>query len=459
MKTSPRANGASRRGFALVIALGLLAVLACLAAHFCVASSGGLTQSENNRQVQSARLQAESGQAFLAYALRHVSLPLAGTGAAVMDPVADHLAETIQGSEAFQGGAVGYDGQVVQLPEAVLGESRESFCASLWMATPTDLRVRVTGRAGTITRTVAMDFALRGGHPIFGYGISSKGPICFENEVSVLGANDPNEARLLSTAPGTAFRLEDSVRVDGDVYASDPEADVAINGIGSIGGVSMRDPNVIDHVHFGEGFVEFPEIDTSAFEPFAREILNSETVTSGTKTFSNVRIKANTNPSFSGSITFQGVVFIEVPNRVTFGAGTIIRGVIVTEDAGTASRDNEIKFENGTVSFGVETLPDTGLFKDLREMTGSFILAPGFRVKFENDAGVINGVIAAEGVKFENSFVGTLRGGILCYGTEEFGAENGSSFTIDHSHYTDVPAGFVVEERRFEALSATYAEQ
>jgi len=51
-----------------------------------------------------------------------------------------------------------------------------------------------------------MDFALDGGHPIFGFGISSKGPICLENTVAVRGANNASEARLLSTASGTAFR-------------------------------------------------------------------------------------------------------------------------------------------------------------------------------------------------------------------------------------------------------------
>ena len=60
---------------------------------------------------------------------------------------------------------------------------------------------------------------------------------------------------------------------------------------------------------------------------------------------------------------------------------------------------------------------------------------------------------------FENSFSGTLRGGIICYGEEEISAENGSSFTIDHSQFHDVPAGFAVEERRLVALSGTYVEE
>jgi len=459
MSTLRAACGASRRGFALVIALGLLTVIACVAVQMCCLSSSGLVQSVNHGKIQAARMQAESGQAFMIYNLSRASLPLAGTGEAILEAVALHLDETLNGTPTLQGAAIRYDGSVITVPAVVFGDPQESFRAELWMFTPEILRMRVTGEARGVQRRVVMDFALTGGHPIFGFGIASKGPISLENTVAVLGANGPNEARLLSTASGTAMRLEDDLTIDGDVYVTDPAGEVVVNGTGTIAGTGMSDPDVWGHVHIGAPMPDFPEIDISPFEPYARDILNSDTVTSGTKTFSNVRIAANTNPTFTGSITLQGVIYIEVPNRVTFGEGTTIRGVIVTQDAGAPSRDNEIKFENNTYSYGPETLPDTGLFKEVREMTGSFILAPGFRVKFENTSGVINGVIAAEHVKFENSFSGTLRGGILCYGSEEMAAENGSSFTIDHSHYHDVPAGFAVDERKLEAISGSYAEE
>ncbi len=453
------ACGASRRGFVLVIALSLLTVIACLAVHFCRVSNSGLVQSDSHSKIQAARMQAESGQAFMIYTLNRASLPLAGTGEEILEAVAVHLDETLNGSPALQGALIQYDGSVITVPDVVFGSPRESFRAELWMFTPAVLRMRITGGAGGVQRRVVMDFALTGGHPIFGFGIASKGPICLENTVAILGANDRSEARLLSTASGTALRLQDDLTIQGDVYATDPAAEVAISGTGTIGGVGMSDPEVWGHVHIGAPMPEFPEIDISPFVPFATGLIDGGTETEGTRTFSNVRIAANTNPSFEGDITLQGVIYIEAPNRVTFGEGTTIRGVIVTEDGGDPSPANEIKFENNTYSYGVETLPDTGLFREVREMTGSFILAPGFRVKFENESGVVNGLIAAEHVKFENSFSGTLRGGIICYGSEEMKAENGSSFTIDHSHYTDVPAGFEVDERKLEAVSASYVEE
>jgi hypothetical protein len=459
MRTFRAAYGASQRGFALVIALGLLTVITCLAVHLCHVSSNGLVQSANHTRIQAARMQAESGQAYITYVLSRASLPLAGTGEKILDAVAVHLDETLSNSPAVQGSVSMSNQGVITVPDVVFGSPRESFRAELWMFTPETLRMRITGVAGNVQRRVVMDFALDGGHPVFGFGISSKGPICLENIVSICGANDPTEARLLSMASGTAFRLEDQLTIDGDVYTTDANAEVVINGTGTIGGTSMSDPNVWNHVHMGAPIPDFPEIDPSLFEPYAREILNSGTVTSGTRTFDNVRIAANTNPTFSGSITLRGVIFVETPNRVTFGSGTTIQGVVVTQRAPQPTPDNEIRFESNTYSYGTETLPDTGLFKEIREMTGSFVLAPGFRVRFENESGVLSGMVAAYHVKFENAFNGTLRGGIICYGTEEMVAENGSDFTIDRAYYPGVPAGFNVDDRSLVPLSGSYVEE
>lgn len=459
MKINRTARRPSQRGFALIIALGLLTVMTCLAVHLCCASNSSLVQSANHAKIEAARMQAESGQAFMAYTLRRVSLPLAGAGNAILEAVAVHLDEGLSGSQSLKGSVIGFSENLLVVPDIVFGKAGESFRTELWMATPETLRVRITGKAGGIQRRVAMDFAVTGGHPIFGFGIASKGPICLENTVSILGANQASEARLLSTAPGTVLRLEGDLTIEGDVYTTDPNADVIVNGIGTIGGTAMSDPEVWDHVHIGAEIPEFPEIDISPFLPFVTGLIDGDTETSGTQTFSNVRIAANTDPSFSGDITLRGVIYIETPNRVTFGEGTKIQGVIVTQDGGALSAANEIKFENGTYSYGTETLPDVAPFRQVRKMTGSFILAPGFRVKFENESGVINGLIAAGHVKFENAFNGTLRGGIICYGDEEMAAENGSSFTIDHSHYHDVPAGFSVDARRLVALPASYTEE
>jgi hypothetical protein len=457
MRTCRPSVSCDRRGVVFITALVLVTVAASLGVVICWTSMSNLQQAHNHSKSQRAAMQAESGLAYLSYLLRQVSLPPPATGQAILDLTAQHLSDCLDQGAAMGGATVSYDGTTISVPEIRKDDSQDCFSAELWMAEPKVLRVWVLGRAGDVYRKVQIDCDAAGGHPVFGFGISSKGPICFENTVEVRGKNEPSEARLLSMSSGLAFRLLDSLTLDGDIYAPDGNATVNINGTGTIAGVPMWDPNVSDHVHIGEGFPSFPEIDTAVFEGFATAIVDSSVETNGIKNFKNIRIKAGTNPTFMGTINIQGVVFIEQPNKVTFGAGTTITGVVCTE-AATPGPDNVIKFEEGTYSYGVQELPDINPFREIRELTGSFILAPGFRVRFENESGAINGIVAAEHVKFENIFNGTLCGGIICYGEDEIVAENLSSFTIDKSSLHEVPAGFEVEERRLAPNANSYVE-
>ena len=90
----------------------------------------------------------------------------------------------------------------------------------------------------------------------------------------------------------------------------------------------------------------------------------------------NIRIKANTNPEFSGNIRIDGVIYIETPNKVTFGSNTKIRGVIAVENnpVGDPST-NLIEFRSNTTIEGLDTLPATPHFpQELRDMAGAIIL-------------------------------------------------------------------------------------
>ena len=457
MVTRPSARHRGR-GFTFVLGLVLMTCMVSLGVALCWVANTSVAQSRNLKQIQAAQLQAESGLAFVTQQLAQAELPIAGEGFILFDALAGCLSASLDGSGTLGGRAIAYDGNTLTIPEITANAADGSFSAVISMPDAHRMHVVVTGRAGAVVRSLGIGFKPEGGHPIFGFGISSKGPICLENTIKVLGANYTDEARLLSTSPGQAFRLLNNLEIHGDVYASDPNATVNINGTGTIAGVSMASPAVMDHVHIGEGFPDFPEIDVSVFEPFATNIVNINTVTSGTRSFSNIRIAAGTNPTFSGVIDINGVVYIEAPNKVTFGDGTTVTGVIVTQQGVGAKKDNEIKFEMNTSSNGVEALPDTGQFHDLRDMGGAFILAPGFSVRFENDSGVLNGIVAADAVKFENAFTGKLYGGILCYGSDEFMAENLTNFTIDHSKYPKYLAGFKVDPRKLVPEPNSYVE-
>jgi hypothetical protein len=302
-----------------------------------------------------------------------------------------------------------------------------------------------------------MDFEVEGSsHPVFDYGIAAQGPICLEDTISVAGANTPSEADLYSAAGGTAFRLEGNLTIDGDIFAGASGASITVDGSGTIGGAAMDDDEVQDHLHTGVGETEFPEIDVSPFVPYATNIVDAGTDTSG-GTFENICIQPGTNLSFEGGAELRGVIYIKAGNQVTFAEDTTITGVIVTE-GGDAATD-QIKFENTAQFQGLDELPDTSQWSDLRSMAGAFLLAPGFKVKFENETGAIGGLMAAEHFKFENAFVGDIEGGIISYGTEEIKAENGSSFTIDRSGTgSGAPTGFACEGQ-LSARPNTYVGQ
>ena len=105
--------------------------------------------------------------------------------------------------------------------------------------------------------------------------------------------------------------------------------------------------------------------------------------TSADNTFENIRIPGGTNPTFSGSTTLNGIVFIETPNVVTFTGNVDITGIIVGDgDMNDNSGANQIIFLGNVASAPVTDLPETAQFEQLREETGTFLMAPGFGASF-----------------------------------------------------------------------------
>jgi len=266
----------------------------------------------------------------------------------------------------------------------------------------------------------------------------------------VRGANDPSEANVLTCTydDPEAVKLTGNCEIEGDVSISNPDAYATLTGNTRIGGESIWGGDIMDHIHIGIGDVAFPEVDPTVFEPFAVNIVDSGTSTSGNKTFTNIRILADTNKTFSGNITLNGVVFIEAPNTVHFSGNVTITGVVVTEDAGEGAYDtNTIKFTGNTTVRGVEELPDEPEFSALRQMPGSFLLAPGFGVQFTGNFGTVSGTLAADSFKWTGNAGGTVHGTIINYGDSEFKLTGNSNLSFDRSGDPETPAGFATPGR------------
>ncbi len=432
-------------GIISVVALLLLVVLTTLGISLATLTNTSFLKADNFAKVQSARMEAESGLAFTAFILQNCAVAPNTSGQALLDSLANQLGSVLDGTGNLQGGTIAYDSEMVTIPSITIGNGR-SFSARVSLLDPTVLHVVVTGQNRGITRTVGIDCdAVPDGEVFFSYGVASKSAVSMTGNAKILGANSPSEASVLSATSSTneAINMAGNSQIEGDVYFPNPAAYASMSGSASIGGQDNGSATLGNHIHSNIGTVEFPEVDPNELGPFATNIVDSDTVITGNLTFNNIRIAANTNPTFSGNIEINGVVFIEAPNQVHFSGNLNLTGLIVTEDAGDDVYDvNTIKFTGNTNIQSVEALPDTPDFHELREKPGSFLLAPGFGAEFSGNFGTINGTMAADEFKFSGNATGIVKGSIINYSDSEFRLTGNASITIDRSGTPEIPPGF-----------------
>ena len=103
--------------------------------------------------------------------------------------------------------------------------------------------------------------------------------------------------------------------------------------------------------------------------------------------------------------------------------------------------NNYLRFTGNTSTNGVSALPDTDQFRALKELDGSFLLAPGFEVNFTGNFSTINGTIAASKFKFTGNASGTVHGSVLNLDDTDFVMSGNSSLIIDHDGANMNPAG------------------
>jgi Tfp pilus assembly protein PilX len=441
----------------------LLAVFASLAAGVAQATSLNVRKTANLTEVHQARLQAEGGLGYTSYVLQTTTLPAGSSGQTLLDNLATALAGRLDGTSNLGGQTVSYDGATILIPHIATTDSGAGFTVALTLTDEGNVRMQVGGQADNgCARAVSMDFnPVAGSGADFPYGVASRGKVSMTGNARILGANEPSEANVLTAtySEPEAARLVGNCTVDGDMYVSNPDASVRLTGNINIGGESNFGGNIDDHVHIGVGDVEFPEADPSVFEPFATNIVDSGTPTSGNRTFENIRIAAGTNPNFSGNITIKGVVYIESPNNVRFTGNLNLQGVVVTEDAGDGNLgSNSIRFTGNTNTTGVESLPDQPQFTGLKALPGTFLLAPGFSTTFTGNFGTINGAMAADEFRWTGNAGGTVSGPIINWADTEFNLTGNSHLNIDLSDCDGLPPGFSSGAVTLSAMPETYGE-
>jgi len=444
-----------------VLAIILLALFAALAASFATETGMNLRKATNQAKVQHARLQAESGLAYLSYLLRQVALPPTATGQVALDSLAASLQARLDGTANLAGQTVSYDGTHIVVP-AVSTSQQNNFSAVLCLNQDGSLRVSITGTHADCVRGVRISYeVVHGWNAVCRYGLASKSRIRMSGQGSFAGANDPAEANMFSAtySDPLTFELKGQSSTQGDVHVVNSSGAVSVSGQATVAGCAAGSPELAQHTHFGVDDINFPEADPGLFEPFAVNIVDQSTrVNQPHSTFSNIRILANTNPNFATDTTLMGVVFIETPKRVTFAGRVSVIGVIATEDAGEdALDDNYIRFSGQASVQGVDHLPDDPQFASLKALPGTVILAPGFALRFSGQFGTLGGSMGASQFEFTGQASGLVHGWIINWGDTEFSINSQASLTIDHDGLETLPFGFVTPARLF-PLPRTYEE-
>ncbi len=433
-----------RRGTALIISMIFVLIFSGLAVSMATMSGTNLQIAENQRKADRTRACAESGVEIIRFWLNRFSVPGATEPSLVLSELRISLQNDLT-ANSISNITTSYDGSALTIPSVTLdAENSKSFSAEIIQLDSDTLQMYVTGVYKTISRTIRVNYQFGTRlHTVFDYGVATKGPLHLSGNIELVGVNlqVESDVYIISENSNLALEIIGNSQIAGDVHIWNPLATVDLQGgQASIGGETL--PGALDHVTTGmDEEVEFPVPNPDYFEHYVVEDINYPSTET---TFENIRIPPNTNPSFSGGVTLTGIVFIEMPNVVTFTGNVNVTGIIVgdgdmTDDSGT----NKIDFQGTVNSSPLSDLPAE--FGELKNETGTFLMAPGFSVSFGGNFHTLSGAIAANGIEFYGNAGGTIEGSIVNYSDVQMDFSGNNDLFFNRSPDTEVPAGFVPE--------------
>jgi len=413
-------------------------LFACMAVALATTSNMNLLVSRNRLESNQASTLVETGLLIAQKELGGIKVS-GDTREALHAAMASHLRETLISSNALDASSIGSDAEGVTFPPITLTRS-DGRTGTIDLAISADggvrdnptIQIAATGRFGNAVRTAYYNLGTQVTSPFSDFGIVSKSRILMANSASILGANSDDEGSIFSDSDhSAAIDMRNNATISGNAGVTAEEGGINLHNNASIDG---------EQVH-GADTPDWPDLDTSVFEQYVESNVTGDV--NGNFTLSNIRIPAGTNPTFSGNINIYGVVYIESPNEVTFQGNTNICGIIVTEEPPVENLDqNTIDFQGNVSVSGVENLPEHSRYDGLRDQTGTFMLAPGFRAEFSGNFSTISGVMAAGQLIFNGHAQGTVAGGVMNLSDAPLRVGGSACLTIDKQNADEVPAGF-----------------
>jgi len=445
MKRAKSIIHARRNGSVLILSLMFIVMFSALAVAMADISGVNVQVAKNQREAGRALANAHSGLEIVRYYMRNVSLPASVSPANRLQFIAGDLQTTFAAANLCNISASYSSGtQTLTIPNVTLNsQSSQSFAVTVTYDGDYDtLNLVVTGSSPEVNRQVGVKYQFATiGNPIFDFGIATKGPLNMQGNVDIDGYNENIEASVYIESANSNLALEMTGKsaIAGEVSIANGSACVDIGNSSSVYGAKGSD--ALDHIMIGANMCDFPVANPADFASYTVNVLAPGDPTSNV-TLRNIEIPANTNPSFSGHAIIEGIMYIRVPNVVSFTGNAEIHGLIVAEgDADYPVEGCLIDFGGTVDSYDVSTLSEE-LFDELTQETGTFILAPGFSVCFRGNFGTLNGVIAASGVEFQGNAGGTINGSVINYSDECMTLAGNTDLVFNRSGVEEVPAGF-----------------
>jgi len=444
-----------QKGAVMIICLIFLCIFSALAISMSSFSDSNVQIADNQLKANRALESAHSGLEVMRFWLGRVYMPGTTTPEDRFTVLANFIQDDLQGIENIP---VVVDAGCIELgsqtnPVTLETAPSRSFAATIQPTANVDvLQMDITGSALDLQKTIRVNynFGTRA-HTVFDFGVATKGPLQLQGNIDMDGANVELDAGVYieSDNDANALSIIGNSSIAGDVSITNPGATVDLQGgKASIGGETGQDA-IDNHVTTGVPPTEFPVPMPEYFEHYVQNIFDPNTDTTTDMVLENIRIPASTtNPPepiiFSGNTTLIGILFIETPNIVTFTGNCDITGIIVGDgDLADNSATNQIIFLGNVTSYPVSDLPeDDPDFDQLRDETGTFLMAPGFSASFGGSFETLNGAIAANGIEFFGNAGGTIDGSILNYSGNPMTLSGNSDLFFNRSGGSEVPAGF-----------------
>jgi hypothetical protein len=430
------------RGAVLILSMIFILIFSALAIALASMSGVNTQIATNQHKIDSARASAESGMEVQRFWLAPVTMPSSTPPSSYLSTIIAYVQNDLA-DNGISNIMLYSNGTISAVPlDTIAGQS---FSGRLSI-NPNDLytlNVYSTGSNGEISRTIRFSLDIEPyKHPIFNYGLATKGPLTYTGNPTIVAANEAWEADLYIESSDSlmAMSIGGNCNFAGEIEIGNAAASAAFGGDVLIAG-EQGQPAIDNHVHIGVDPVDFPPPDTDRFRPYAvgDEINSSTDLSTYTNTLVNCSIAAGTNPVFPKSVTIKGILFIDAPNIVTFTRNVALEGIVVADgnlaDPGTNRIDFLGNFASGPYPEGME-------FDEIRTEEGSSIVAPGFAASFQGNFSTLEGVVALSGVSFNGNVNAQIKGTIINYSDDPMVIEGNTTMSFDRVASTKTPAGF-----------------